>query len=299
MTTPEVPSGAEPPALVDRYSSVCGERFDLVRSLPGGRALEIASPNQRFVLKWDTEPGSKSRRGESIEMARRLGREAGWPVPTFELSEDDQFLFVRQSLMPGAELAHLSSSVIEQIVALVDATAGLGTASQGNWPHRLVDTLRAEPLDPQQYVDHRLLLGHSDASRELVVRIQAIGGDLDPGVLGQADDLMHWDLHPGNVLAQDGRITAIIDLDNAAPGQRGFDLITFALSAQLLPAEPGAHQQLLDLARHRVSDDFWVASVAHLVLRFANWGLRTGHIDEAEFWIAEGRRLLRSPADHS
>lgn len=294
-TTPEA---LEPAGHVRRYADVVGEGFELVRTLPGGRALEIVgSDGSRSVLKWDSVEESKQRRRVAIDAARRLGAEAGWPVPAFDLAEDSQWLYVRQDLMLGEEPTQLTRRLFEQVAELIDATEGLGSSSPSDWPDRLVDTLVAAPVDPTIYCSHEPLRQHSPTGRRLISRIEEIGAEAlaleaaNSGV-GGADDLMHWDLHPGNLLVLDGNVSAVIDLDNAGPGRRGFDLVTFALSSQILPADDGLASALLDEARSRVSDELWIASIAHLVLRFSNWAMRTGHTEEAEHWIAEGGRQL-------
>jgi len=91
------------------------------------------------------------------------------------------------------------------------------------------------------------------------------------------------------MLVLDGQISAVIDLDNAGPGPRGFDLITFALSSQILQSNSAT---FLDEALHRVSASLGTAAIAHLILRFSNWAIRTGHDAEANHWVAEGDRLL-------
>lgn len=280
---------------VGRFATVVGEHFELVRELPGGRALEITSGNgERFVLKWDDHEDSKRRRREAIAAAEHLGSAAGWPVPTFDLVENDEWLYVRQGLMPGAEPERLTEPLWRQVIELVDATAGLGAAPGlvNDWPLRLVDTLVAEPSDPSLYCSHEPLEGHGDLGRRLIGRIESIGAAAATADLGPADDVMHWDLHPGNVLLVDDTISAVIDLDNAGPGQRDFDLITFALSAQILRSDAGVSARIEQMTKDRVSEELWVASIAHLVLRFSNWAMRTGRTAEANHWVAEGTRLL-------
>lgn len=261
--------------------------------LPGGRALEIADGNDtRFVLKWDDDGGSKNRRRDAISFARLLGRDAGWSVPVFDLVEDAEWLYVRQSLLAGDEPAELTEQLWHQVIELTEATAGLGHDANSDWPTRLVDTLVAEPAEPTVYCSHDLLEKHSDVGRRLIERIEGLGTEINDDDLGGAADLMHWDLHPGNLLVSDGEISGVIDLDNAGPGPRGFDLITFALSSQVITSEQPLARQFLDDARRRVPDALGIAAVAHLILRFSNWALRTGHDAEAKHWIAEGERLL-------
>lgn len=295
MTHDRQPSPLTPEAQVRHYGALIGARFDLLGVLPGGRALEIADEaGATFVLKWDEHEASKRRRRVAIDVARRLGSEAGWPVPIFDLVEDETWLYVRQSLMRGAEPTHVTPSLVDQLSGLIDATAGLGSALSAisDWPFRLVDTLVADPIDPTDYCSHEPLRMHSPAGRQLIEQIEQIGAGLSPDHLEPANDVMHWDLHPGNVLVADGEITAVIDLDNAGPGPRGFDLVTFALSSQVLPADPGARSDLFARARGSVSEELWFATNAHLTLRFANWALRTGNDAVAQHWIADGNRRL-------
>lgn len=272
-----------------------GARFELLRVLPGGRALEIADEGGvHFVLKWDDHSASKRRRRAAIDAARLLGRDAGWPVPVFDLAEDEDWLYVRQGLMPGAEPTQLTRSLAEQVIDLVAATAGLGVAlaATSDWPLRLVDTLVVDPMDPTVYCSHEPLRLHSAEGCRLVSQIEDIGDALSDSALGGANDLMHWDLHPGNILVVDGEISAVIDLDNAGPGPRGFDLMTFALSSQILPADTGVRSDLFAEARGGVNEELRLATIAHLTLRFANWAIRTDHHAVAEHWIAEGNRRL-------
>lgn len=278
---------------VRRYSALVGRPLDLSRVLPGGRALEIVdADNRRSVLKWDDDEGSKARRRQAIGVAQRLGMAAGWPVPSFELVEGDGWLYVCQSLMPGAELMDLTEESWRQVLELTESTAGLGRGEANDWPHRLIDTLISEPSQPTVYCSHVPLGDHSEAGRRLIERIEDIGAASVGADLGTADDLIHWDLHPGNLLVVDGRISAVIDLDNAGPGPRGFDLITFALAAQSLPGRAGEAAAMLEEARGRVPETLVDAAIAHLILRFSNWALRTGQVEVADHWIARGQRLL-------
>lgn len=289
-----------PEAHVQGYGKLVAAPFDLGRVLPGGRALEIVDENgAHFVLKWDDNDDSKRRRRAAIDSARSLGTEAGWPVPIFDLVEDDEWLYVRQNLMPGAEPTRLTQALAEQVIALVEATAGFGSAkaAASDWPLQLLDTLVAEPLDPTDYCSHEPLRQHGADGRRLISRIEEIGADLSDTDLsatdlGGADDLMHWDLHPGNLLVADGEISAVIDLDNAGPGPRGFDLMTFAVSSQTLPSDAGVRSELFAEVRRSISEELRLAASAHLMLRFANWAIRTDHQEAIEYWIGEGNRRL-------
>lgn len=58
---------------------------------------------------------------------------------------------------------------------------------------------------------------------------------------GTADsiDIVHGDLHPGNLLQTDGRLFAVVDLDYAKVGDGTFDLTLLALASLGVEVERG------------------------------------------------------------
>lgn len=287
---------SEAETALARFAAVTGEPWVLDRTLPGGRAVVIRNgPGERFVLKWDQEEAAKQRRRAAVEVARRLASEADWPVPVLDAVDEGDWFFVRQELMPGQQLSYLTQVVVDDVVAMVERAGGRAVRDRGrsDWADELVDTLVEMPDGPTQYCDHDHLRRHSDEGRHLIRRIEAIGADLaDSRPFTAASDLIHWDLHPGNVLVVDGEVSAVIDLDNAKVGDRRFDLVTFALSSALLPADDGVHEHLLTSVRTATSDELWQASVAHLLLRFSNWAIRNDQGDELRYWLESAGGLL-------
>ncbi|WP_156251456.1 phosphotransferase [Pseudactinotalea terrae] len=65
---------------------------------------------------------------------------------------------------------------------------------------------------------HESLERYAGRTRDLLSRVQEAGREVDRL---EGEDLVHLDYHPGNVLVgSDGRVTAIIDGDGWARGDR-------------------------------------------------------------------------------
>ena len=57
-------------------------------------------------------------------------------------------------------------------------------------------------------------------------------------------DIVHWDLHSGNLLISNGSLAAVVDTDFAVVGDASFDLVTLALTSLTIPCEPGVRTRL-------------------------------------------------------
>ena len=60
----------------------------------------------------------------------------------------------------------------------------------------------------------------------------------------EGDDVVHWDLHPGNLLQVDGRLCAVVDNDFAAVGDGRFDLVTLVIAGCMTPCDAGVRDRL-------------------------------------------------------
>lgn len=126
----------------------------------------------------------------------------------------------------------------------------------------------------------------------LLERIRAIGAEPGADEL-VGDDLVHYDLHPGNVLVAGDppRLSAIVDWGAATSGDVALDLAV--LSADLAagwdqPALAARVERVLEAttpqpARSRL----W----AHVALRFVDWSLRHSP-ERVEAYVAVVERRL-------
>lgn len=283
-------TSVSPLEAVASLSAALGESHTLIGPLTGGEtgATEIRDPRgERRVLKWEADPIARVQRTEGVVFAERLRTEADWPVPQQQVVEHDDLTFVLQEFMAGDPVVELSAPLVDHLLTLHERRLGLARAGDPNrWADQLVETLvdggRGFCLhEPLRTYDHR--------TRRIVERIEELGRSLDRADLG-GDDVVHFDLHAGNLLHTNGRLSAIVDLDFALVGDAGFDLATLAVSSLESPERAVSDHlfetvDTLDPRRRQ-------AYLAHLVLRILDWPIRKGRTADVEFWLGQADRLL-------
>jgi aminoglycoside phosphotransferase (APT) family kinase protein len=139
-----------------------------------------------------------------------------------------------------------------------------------HWPTALIETLT---VGGEGYCLHSSLRDFDGRTRSLVERVEAFGSTIDESAL-IGRDIVHWDLHGGNLLVADGSLTAVVDTDFSVVGDASFDLVTLALSSLTFPCEAQSY-------------------LAHLFIRILDWPIRRGQFDEVEFWLARADELLK------
>jgi len=273
-------------------SEATGGQYRLVGRLAGGEtgAHEVIDARgSRRVLKWDVEPLSIAARLTAVVLTETLRSAAGWPVPAQECFEQDGCLLVTQELLLGDPVRRLTHAVVDRMLELHTARLGLAPAEhQRTWPLELLTTLRTGGAG---YCLHEPLRDFDQRTRRVIERIEELGNDVSSGTFAGCD-IVHWDLHPGNLLALDGAVTAVIDNDFVMVGDAAFDLVTLALTSLDTESEPGVRERLAAEAFDGLDDDRRLAYTAHLVLRFLDWPIRRGRRDEIEFWTHQAERLL-------
>jgi aminoglycoside phosphotransferase (APT) family kinase protein len=117
---------------------------------------------------------------------------------------------------------------------------------------------------------------------------------------------IHGDFHEGQLLAEDGRVTAVLDIDSAGPGERSDEWATLLahLSALALDTEgresvPGYKDAILAHARRRVPAQQLRQRTAAALLGLATEPFRIQHpqwpdhtvalLDLAKTWLITAR----------
>ncbi len=159
---------------------------------------------------------------------------------------------------------------------------------KSNWPDQLIQTLT---LGGDDYCLHSSLRNYDARTARLLDRIVEIGHAVAPRDL-PGGDVVHWDLHSGNLLQIDHRLTGIVDTDFVKVGDAAFDLATLAVSACAIDCEQGVRGQLFDLAIEPLDEARRYAYIGHLLLRVLDWPIRYSRTDEVEFWLSQSDRLL-------
>lgn len=195
------------------------ERF----GVPGGRArvwLRSYRPRRRAVVEASAAGGRlflkvvRPHRARELHERHRLLAEAGLPSPA-SLGWTDDGVVVLASL-PGIPLRQALRS------------------SDGPWPapreltrllDRLPDTLLAGPGRPSwsDRADH-----YADqiatSMPELGPRVRAIADELERRLEAGPRTPVHGDLYEHQILVDNGRVSGVLDLDTAGPGDRADDL---------------------------------------------------------------------------
>jgi aminoglycoside phosphotransferase (APT) family kinase protein len=249
---------------------------------PGGQvgASYVTWPGgRRGVLTWRPGPGTLAglRAGPLAVMAEL--RQSGYPAPAADLAVEIQAagpaapaVALVWELLPGGPVDVVTTAMLGQAVALNERQAGV-LASRPDIPALHLHLTSDGP----GFCQHGPLRDFSDRSRRLDRWITSVGAR-HPDTL-DGDDAVHFDFHPGNFLADGGRITGVVDWDGAGRGDRRLDLVTLRFGLPGRSAGPevtGQLDRLLDAFPAEVLTPMW----AHLSLRMADWAIR--HFTPAE-----------------
>jgi aminoglycoside phosphotransferase (APT) family kinase protein len=132
---------------------------------------------------------------------------------------------------------------------------------------------------------------HSNATRALVERIEAIGAEYGDELSGS--DLVHLDYTLGNVLVHEDdldRVAAIVDWGGARAGDLALDLaiLRFDLSWRA----PALGVEVEQTLRNEIDDATFLRVWAHASLRMVDWSIRHYPDDVVDFWVALAQRHL-------
>ncbi|MGH8994890.1 MAG: phosphotransferase [Acidimicrobiales bacterium] len=266
--------------------------FQLIRKLTGGEtgAHEFLGGDGRpVVVKWDSRPRSRQLRGEAIVLSERLRTVAGWPVPAQSVVDAEGVRFVIQEFMPGNPPEQFDHQLVDRLLDLHSRRLGLARPEDPvHWPTALIETLT---VGGEGYCLHSSLWDFDGRTRSLVARVEAFGNTIDVSdLIGQ--DIVHWDLHGGNLLVADGSLAAVVDTDFSVVGDASCDLVTLALFSLILPCESGVRTRLFAAVFDDLDDLRAQAYLAHLFIRIIDWPIRRNQPDEVEFWLARAGELL-------
>jgi thiamine kinase-like enzyme len=285
-------TGIDAQAAAAILSEITETEFRPLGPLAGGEtgAYEFLAPDGRsVVVKWDTTPDGRSLRGEAVVLSERLRHQAGWPVPSESVLDADDVRFVIQEFMPGTAPTRIDHELVDQLFALHIRRLGLAEPHDPiRWPMNLIATLTT---GGNGYCRHESLRDYSERTRSLIERIEAFGRSLDVNDF-VGNDVVHWDLHPGNLLVDGANLSAVVDTDFALVGDAAFDLVMLALTCLRLECAPGVRSRLFAQAFDHIDELRAQAYLAHLFVRLLDWPIRRNSLVEVDFWLAHASRLL-------
>ena len=202
--------------------------FTLTGRLQGGTGGAyglVTSDGRRAVLK----RARRSQRDEQLARTVRVVdalRSVGYPAPAYlhvGRTPDGTSYYVQQFL-EGEPVADITASLLDKILALnaLQANRDARRLAGGHDWSRHVHSVVFEGESGRTRT-MRAMRAHSDDTAALLEAVRALTRSL-AGVTLPADDIVHSDFGPDNVLAHHGRVTGIIDLEAAGCGSRAIDL---------------------------------------------------------------------------
>ena len=247
--------------------------FAVVRDDGTEWVLTVASPRA---------PGDDERRFDDALELMELARAWGVPMPRYEavIPLPDGSAAILQERMPGVPVTEVTAALVDHVVGLAELRRNLlvGTRFEGRGIDLFLTT------SGPGFCHHEPLRTHSDATRALLARIEAIGAEHGDMLTGT--DLVHLDYHLGNVLVHEhdhDRVAAIVDWGGARAGDLAVDLalLRFDLSWRAPTFADDVEQTL----RNEVDDATFLRVWAHASLRLVDWSIRH-HPQDVDHWVA-------------
>jgi Phosphotransferase enzyme family len=280
-----------PEAVLDILEASTEIRFELTGPLGGGESggLEVTEPDGgRSIVKWQLEASGREALRRAVPLAEQLRLTAGWPVGPQQLVETPTATIVLRRRLPGTDVTALTHGLVDELLELHQRRLGIIPTADTTWPAHLIKTL---VVGGNTYCRHDVVGSYDERTARIVDFAEAVGTTLEPEDLIGAD-VVHCDLHPGNLLQVDGTLSGVIDTDFAAVGDAAFDLVTLAVSCREIDCEDGVPERLLGAAFEDLGEVRRRAYLAHLAIKFLDWPIRGDRPAEVELWLAEFTRLL-------
>lgn len=285
-------SGVDGETAASILSEATGKPFRLVGQLGGGEtgAHQFLGPDGRpIVVKWDTTLDGRALRSEAVILSERLRRDAGWPVPAESVIDADGVSFIIQEFMPGTPPTAIDHRLVDELLDLHSRRLGLAEPCDPlRWPENLITTLT---VGGNGYCRHESLHSYDERTRSLIRRIESFGCSLRAETF-IGHDLVHWDLHPGNLLVDGDGLSAVVDTDFVIVGDAAFDLVMLALTSLLVECEEGVRSRLFADAFDQLDGLKAQAYLGHLFVRLIDWPIRRNSPTEVDFWLAKADELL-------
>jgi hypothetical protein len=211
-------------------------------------------------------------------------RAAGVPAPRYELVAGlPSCTAAVQELLPGTVPATVTRRTVTSMVEVTRRCRGL-LADRTDLPAPSL-FLRT---DGPGFCLHGAMASYDPRTAQLLAAIEEAGAGLPEHLTGEA--LVHFDLHPENVLADEtGEVTGVVDWDGAARSDGALDLMT--LRFDLARRAPELGHWVGGLLRESAPEEVRLACWAHMSLRLVDWAIRELTADDVEAWLRVATEL--------
>ena len=275
MSMPDPTPTLDPLALIDVVQAATGEQLELLGTSGVGEVGVVfvrRADRSEAVLSGGFEAGALRRAAQGLELARA----AGLPVPRYEgVVEHGQAVALLQERLPGRLPDRVDDHLVDQLLHFVEGLRGL-----------LPDSLGPMATDlhllssGSGYCDHESLARFDQRTRELLWWVRSVGSEV--GTFLPGSDLVHLDLHPGNVLVDDaGTITGVVDWDAAGRGDARLAWVTLLFDLLRGVSADPRYERLGGATVRRIEEQIQTLDIgllrqcwAHMSLRQVDWSLR-------------------------
>jgi phosphotransferase family enzyme len=271
------PGEQQAAAMLSRLQQQYNLRLQLIRRFDlgdDGAYLVEDYAGRRLVFKW--RPWQEGAAEASRLTARRLARmrKRACPVQA-QVAEGriGESVFELQEFAEGRPVDEITEDMLRQLIDIVLMERGMGLGAGGDWWEFLADGLFRDrsPLCRPSVLD-----GCTGAVERLLTRLRKQALYVTTPKQQLPNDVVHFDFGPANLLAANGRITAVLDWQACRDGDASYDLVTTDWD---LVAWPKAESRVGEQLRHEISRTTAPGAAliyaAHTVLRNLTWSYGT------------------------
>ncbi len=241
-------------------------RFD--SRFPDGEqgAFRIAGSSGAAVLKRHPGAGAVKRYQDVGRQLDQL-RSVGYPVPRYlQIGTDGSTSYLIQEVLPGVVPATLNPELLDQLIRFNRLQQGIAPENNPGWQAFIVGSV-IEGMGAYCVVDS--LRNHSSETAQLLEIAQEAVRNWE-GQPVPTRDIVHFDYHHRNVLADGERITGVVDWDGITTGDCVFDLVTLLFYTHDSDLRSTLHAEIAG----RSTLETVRAYLAHMTVRQLDWVIR-------------------------
>lgn len=234
-----------------------------------GAELWASSSGRRVIVK--RHPEASLAHFEAIGRRIEVLRTAGVPAPATTVTTHEADVLLIHDYLPGRADPVLTSSLIDDLIGIVERERGLADDSAAQWPRLVQESLTIGIAGRNE---HASLQSFSADSNKLLQRVRQVGQDSSVRRL-KAPDLVHCDLHTVNIVSVDSQhVSGIIDWDGVRAGDRAIDLAKLAFTSLWKTRDNFLHEQIWHGFLSSSDHDSRVIYMHDVVLGQVDWVIR-------------------------
>ncbi|AKU15940.1 phosphotransferase [Luteipulveratus mongoliensis] len=297
-----------PAEVLDDAAGVVGTEVTLLSRLPGGvngGAMRVQLAGRADAVLKAVPLAHPNHLDETLRAQRVVEhmRGRGYPTPAWlGVGATATHVWHLTDLVDAAPAPALTTSVIEQLMEIIELQAGQASEPYDHWSYawRVATGQESAVSGPdvnetpeQSHLRQSVarLSGYSPAVSALVERLRLVCADVPPP--REAPDMVHADLStPGNVLVRDGAVVAVVDIGNAGSGTRATDLTTLVMYTFRDPLLDGVRGRLWTRVLDLIGWESAAVLAASQVLHLLEIPIRHEHHDAVPGVVERGHRAL-------